>query len=123
MNLEKKLEELNQKYRKLLREGKVNRATDIVQKARKLKNGGRPKEPEPEPKDKDSEKSEPNRGSERFEQVKGAGSELAVELNERFDSIKELAEADAKQLIPIPGIAKKKAKSLLIEANKIKEEE
>jgi len=139
MDLEKKLEELNQKYRELLRGGKTDEATSVVQKARRIKREGSiedeqeeseeekeksdesEKEEQEESSENEEEKEEPKEEGRKseFERIKGVASELAVELSEDFESIEDLSKANESDLEPIPGIGKIKARKILKRAKRL----
>lgn len=106
--LEEKLTELREKYERCLREGRTEDATEIWRESERLKNGSEEVEAEDEGSDVESEET-----SDDFTDLKGVGEELAVELEEEFGSLENMAEASAEDLEPIPGIGSKRAENLL----------
>lgn len=104
-------EDLKDKYARLLREGRTDEATAVARKARYGDEENQEKEAD------DEVESEPvqeeDAGYSSFEELNGVGPELAVELEEEFGSMENLADAAVEDLEPIPGIGETRAKSLL----------
>jgi len=88
-----------EKYTRLLREGKTEEATELVSSS--------------ETEVSTSEVEDSESSVQGFEDLKGVGDELAVELREEFGEVENLKDASASDLEPIPGIGEKRAESLL----------
>lgn len=100
-------ESMQDKYARLLREGKTDEATKVAQEMSDV-------EVEVETEQVEEEEEEILSEHDRFAELKGVGDELADELVEEFGTYSEFAEnASVEDLEPISGIGEKSAESLL----------
>jgi len=101
-------ESLQDKYARLLREGKTDEATEVAQEMRD------DVEVETEDEEEEVEEDEPVSEQERFADLNGVGEELADEMVQVFGTYDSFVEeADVESLSDISGIGESRAESLL----------
>jgi len=97
-------ESMQDKYARLLREGKTSEATEVAEEMNDVNHGVESSE---------SESSEDN-GYMAYTELNGVGEELAEEMFEEFGAYEAFVEkADVESLTDISGIGEARAESLL----------